>query len=149
MLQASYEFWGVSMVALLIGMFTLKRLIYRRHADRVNCVGRLVSEDAQSDHDIQHRALMFLMAQKTDTILAALARTITQERQKLGTIVRNPSIAEAVDAYPAEAISGADDRQTPYDRILPMAQNGIAVERIARQLQLPEAEVSLVMRVKA
>lgn len=149
MLQVSYEIWGVSMVALLIGMLTLKRLIYRRHAGRVKCVDRLVSEDAQSDHDIQHRALMFLMTQKTDTILAALARTITQERQKLGTIVRNPSMTEAVNAYAAAAISGADDRQTPYDRILPMAQNGIAVERIARQLQLPEAEVSLVMRVNA
>ncbi|MBC2742072.1 MAG: DUF2802 domain-containing protein [Desulfosarcina sp.] len=43
----------------------------------------------------------------------------------------------------------SDNRQLPYDQILPMARNGITVSKIASQLQLPEAEVSMVMRLNA
>jgi hypothetical protein len=92
---------------------------------------------------------MFLMAQKTDSVLAALARTLEQERQKLGSVVRKPSMPEAIDALQAAAIPVSINRQATYDQILPMAHQGIAVATIARQLQLPEAEVSMVMQLNA
>ncbi|WP_372683570.1 DUF2802 domain-containing protein, partial [Desulfosarcina sp.] len=101
------------------------------------------------DNDIEHRALMFLMAQKTDSVLAALARTLEQERQKLGGVVRKPSMTDAIDALQAEATPASAPHHSSYDQILPMAHEGIGVANIARQLQLPEAEVSLVMRLNA
>ena len=99
--------------------------------------------------DIEHRALMFLMAQKTDSVLASLAQAIDQERQKLGGVVRNPSMTEALDALPAAAPSSAGNPDSKYERVIPMARSGMDAADISRQLQLPEAEVSMVMRLNA
>ena len=85
----------------------------------------------------------------TALVLAALARTIEQKRQKLGVVVRNPSMTGAIDAFQAEANRVSDNGQSSCDQILPMARNGIAVPKIARQLQLPEAEVAMVLRLNA
>ena len=91
------------------------------------------------DHDVEHRALMFLMTQKTEAMLAALASTIEQERQKLGGIVINPSMAGTVDALREGAIAVPDNDKTIYDQVLPMAHQGMAVSAISRKLHLPEA----------
>ncbi len=147
MLHASYEIWVAIIVVLLAGLWTIRGLIGRKNAKRGCGSNRATFNSPPGGHDIEHRALMFLMTQKTDALLAALARTIEQERQKLGILVRNPSVTGTVDTSPTEARPGMDDRQSSYARILPMAHNGIAVATIARQLQLPEAEVSLVMRL--
>lgn len=149
MLQASYEIWGVVATALLIGVWILKRCIARKNPDPANRLDQEIVDSTCRDHDIEHRALMFLMAQKTDSVLAALAHTIEQERQKLGGVVRKPSMTEAIDALPAAAVTVATNRSSSYDRILPMANDGVAVATIARQLQLPEAEVCMVMRLNA
>ena len=147
MLHASYEIWVVAVTVLLIGFLSIKRHISRKNLEKAGGLNRAVVNTACQDHDIEHRALMFLMAQKTDSVLAALARTIQQERQKLGGVVRKPSMPEAVDAFQAAAMPVPTAGPSTYDQILPMARDGIAVASIARQLQLPEAEISMVMRL--
>ena len=149
MLHASYEIWGVAVTALLIGLWIIKRCIARKSPEPGNAIDSELFNSSCRDRDIEHRALMFLMAQKTDSVLAALARTLEQERQKLGSVVRKPSMPEAIDALQAAATPVSIHRQATYDQILPMAHQGITVATIARQLQLPEAEVSMVMQLNA
>jgi hypothetical protein len=149
MMHASYEIWGVVLVALLIGTLLFKALLCRRRS-KVG-VESLSGKEETTVHggDIEHRALMFLMAQKTDAVLGALAQAIDQERQKLGGVVRNPSMAEALDAMQTTAPSPAGDPGPNYERVIPMARSGMDMTDIARQLRLPEAEVSMVMRLNA
>lgn len=149
MLHASYEVWGVVIIGLLVSLWILRGIIRHKKADDRGGLNRLGINSRYRDHDIEHRALMFLMTQKTDSVLAAMSNTIAQERQKLGVIVRNPSMSEAVDAFQADAMPINGLRCPPYDRILPMAHDGIAMVKIARQLQLPEAEVDMVLRLNA
>jgi hypothetical protein len=149
MLHAGYEIVGVTIMALLIGGWALKRFFCRTRSQPAVARGDTILNDSHPSHDIQHRALMYLMSQKTESVLAALARTIEQERQKLGVIVRNPSMVEAIDAFETASAPGSENRQSCYGRILPMAKGGMAVSKIARQLHLPEAEVVLVMRLNA
>ncbi len=149
MLHASYEVGGLALVVLLIGVWIVRRLVSRKTYDREGGLIHAVSNPCDPEHDIQHRALMFLMAQKTDSMLAALAGTIEQERQKLGAVVRKPSMTEALDSFQDDAVAGSDDSQNPHAQIIPMVRNGITVSTIARRLELPEAEVSLVMQMNA
>jgi hypothetical protein len=149
MLHASNEIWGVAVILLLIGFWILKRGVARKSPKRGNGLNSALFNSSSRNHDIEHRALMFLMAQKTDSVLAALASTLDQERQKLGGVVRKPSMTDAIDALQAEVNPAPTQRHSSYDQILPMAHDGIAVANIARQLELPEAEVSLVMRLNA
>ena len=149
MLHASYEIWGVVVILLLIGFWILKRGFARKSPDHGNGLNSALFNSSIRDHDTEHRALMFLMAQKTDSVLAALARTLEQERQKLGGVVRKPSMTDAIDALQAEVNPASNHRPSSFDQILLMAHDGMAVANIARQLQLPEAEVSLVMRLNA
>ena len=145
MLHASYEIWGFVLIVLFVGVLIFKALLgHRRHRRGHE---RLPGKNETSMHggDIEHRALMFLMAQKTDSVLAALAQAIDQERQKLGGVVRNPSMTEALDAMQASP----GNAEPNYDRVIPMAGSGMDATDIARQLQLPEAEVSMVMRLNA
>ncbi len=149
MLHVTYEIWGVGVSVLLIGIWTIRGVIRLKNAKDAGGVTQEEFNPSLRDHDIDHRALMFLMTQKTDSVLAALADTIQKERQKLGVVVRNPSMAQAIDAFQTEAIPVSGNRQSPYDQILPMASKRIAVPKIARQLNLPEAEVSMVIRLNA
>lgn len=149
MIHGSYGILGLAVTVLLIGLWTLRRVNRRKNPDGACELNSGISNCSYPDHDIEHRALMFLMTQKTDSVLVALARTIEKERQKLGVDVRNPSMTQAIDAFQAQALQVSHKRPSPYDRILPMADNGIAVAKIARHLQLPEAEVSIVMRLNA
>lgn len=149
MLHASNEIWVVAIPALLFGFWIVKRKIYRKSVHTDKGLDHERFDPSCRDHDIEHRALMFLMTQKTDSVLAALARTIEQERQKLGGVVRKPSTTETIDPVRAAATPISTNRQSPYDQILPMAHDGIAVPNIARNLQLPEAEVSMVMQLNA
>ena len=149
MLHASHEIWGVTIVVIMIGVWTIKRLIRRKRSGKTGTLPGAIANCLENDHDVEHRALMFLMNQKTEAMLAALARTIEQERQKLGGIVINPSMAEPVDALQEVATATRDNDGSNYDQILPMARQGMTVGAISRQLHLPEAEVSMVMRLKA
>jgi len=149
MLHASYETWGLVWVALLIGTLLFKALLGRRRNRRGRDWRSSNKEALACGGEIEHRALMFLMAQKTDDVLAALGQAIEQERQKLGGVVRNPSMAEALDAVKASAPSPAGTPEPDYERVIPMARSGMEATDIARQLQLPEAEVCMVMRLNA
>lgn len=149
MLHASYETWGLVWVALLIGTLLIKALLGRRRNRRGHDWHSGNKEALACGGDIEHRALMFLMAQKTDDVLAALGQTIEQERQKLGGVVRNPSMTEALDAMKAAALSPTGNPEPNYERVIPMARSGMEATDIAWQLQLPEAEVCMVMRLNA
>jgi hypothetical protein len=149
MLHASYEILGVAVCAMLIGFWIVKRCIARKSPEPANRLNNAMVNDFPRDQDVEHQELMFLMSQKTDSVLAALARTIEQERQKLGGFVRKPSMTEAIDAFQAAAVPAATHRPPSYDQILPLAQNGMAVATIAHQLQLPKEEVSMIMRLNA
>ena len=149
MIHASYEIWGVAVTVLLIGFWITKWCVFRKRSGNANGLDCTTFNSSCRDHDIEHRALMFLMTEKTDSVLAALAHTIEQERQKLVGVVRKPSMDVAMDASPAASAPVSTSHRSSYDRILLLARNGIAVATIARQLQLPETEVSMVMRLNA
>jgi hypothetical protein len=148
MLHASYEIWGLGLALGLAGVWSFKSLLGRRRKKRGNEVSSGIREASLPGGDIEHRALMFLMARQTDSVLATLARAIDQERQKLGGVVRNPSMSEALDAMQA-AGSSAEPSRPNYGEVIPMARGGMNVADIARQLRLPEAEVDMVMRLNA
>ena len=149
MLQASYAIWGVGVIVLLIGFWIIKRCIFRKIHRSADGLDRVTFNASFSDHDIEHRALMFLMTQKADSVLAALAHTIEQERQKLVGVVRKPSMTEAIKAFQTAAKPVAAHRPSSHDQILPMVRDGIAVATIARQLQLTETEVCMVVQLNA
>lgn len=149
MLQSGYIVAGLAFGALAIVLWIVKILRGRKNTHLAAELNNAYFNSAGRDHDMEHRALMFLMAQKTDSVLAALALTIEQERQKLGVVVRNPSMTAAMDAFQSQAMPTAENRQSRYERIVPMAHSGMEATHIARQLQLPEAEVSLVLRLNA
>jgi hypothetical protein len=150
MLQNSYEIWGVAIVVILMGIWAIRHMIRRENKFYVD--GRTVPDATvlNTDHSMEHRVLIFLMAQQTESILAALARTIDEERQKLGRVVRKPTISRAMVDDHAEKSHGSERRDSaPYEHILPMARKGISSPMIARQLQLPESEISLFLRLHA
>lgn len=149
MLHTSFEIWGIAIVVLMIGGWIIKRSVSCQLSKRLGDGKAQKASLLSREHDIQHRALMFLMNQKTDAMLAALAQTIEKERQKLGTVVRKPSVDEPLDALPAESKSVSAHPPSSCDRILPLVRSGMGVSTIARQLQLPEAEISMVVRLKA
>ena len=149
MLHASYGIGGLAAVLIFIGMWVIRRRIRRRRdsADAGHAWMGQVAPERQ--HDVEHRALMYLMNQKTDALLAALSRTIEQERQKLGGVVRNPSMAAVLDAYPTEANAAKAPQPSIHEQIIPLARTGMTVDAIASQLRLPQDEVAMVVRLKA
>ncbi|BBO88281.1 hypothetical protein [Desulfosarcina ovata] len=109
MLHLSYEICGVILAILLIGSW-LAVVVFR---SKLASAGRLTScieeNETGSQHELEHRALVFLMSQKIDTVLAALSQTIEAERQKLGAFVMNPSINEAVENLNSQKTSFQED----------------------------------------
>ncbi len=105
---------------------------------------------AQQEQELVHRALIHLMDQKTDAMLAALSETIDRERQKLGVVARNPAMSERVETNGIPGMAGwAKEDEIIHDRILSMSRKGADASHISRQLQLPEDEVAMVLRLKA
>jgi len=148
MLHVGYGIGGVGLALLLLGAWILWRL---RTLQAVPASRELSAEpDSVPSHERETdpRALMVMVTRKTDTLLAALARTIDQERQKLGIAVRDPSITAALDPVWATAPPSGDGRRAD-DQIVVMAREGVPVAMIARRLQLPEARVAMVMRLNA
>jgi len=149
MVYVSHEIWALGIVALLVGILILKAAFRRFKTGQANTTidnaGSLAGTTCQ---DIEHRALMYLMAEKTDSLLGALAKTIEQERQKLVGVVRNPSMAQALDRLPSVPAEDQNGRTTKFDAVGPMAKQGMDATAIARQLRMPEAEVALAMRLK-
>ncbi|WP_419663721.1 uncharacterized protein Dvar_39400 [Desulfosarcina variabilis str. Montpellier] len=153
LLDASYAIWGgafATISALLLGIFVIRSV---NHIKQVFHIQSQHITDAPMPaatmQDNAHRALMFLMNQKTDSMLAALAKTIEQERQKLGVVVRKPSMPEEIDAHRETAPILSAPQHRAYDQVLCLAQEGTPIETIADQLNMSEAEVSLVVRLDA
>lgn len=110
MIHVSYEVAGGTMIIILASLW-LFSVIRRRKKRHVSGWTENAMAGIDNMHEVEHRALMFLMAQKTDAILAALSRTIDQERQKLGAVVSNPSMDEALVAYQAKNMTRHDPAQ--------------------------------------
>ena len=148
-MHTSYEIWALAAIGLLIGAWGLRTIKHR--ITRVLAIeSKGVTPDCSCrDHDLDHQALVFLMDQKTDSMLAALARTIENERKKLGMGVRKSSMTPAIDALAEIKVPSATDLPSRYNQILPLATSGLAIAKIARELHLPEAEVSMVLRLNA
>ena len=152
-LDASYAIWGgafAALLSLLVGVYVVRGIKHVKQSFFAH--HECLSETPHETHvqqDIEHRALMFLMTQKTDSMLAALTKTIEKERQKLGLVVRNPSMVEEIDACEETTPNISDRPQTEYEQILPLAQDGMDIATIAHRLRLSETEVSLVMRLNA
>lgn len=147
---ANYEILGIAVIVMLIGGWTIKKTIERwKNRQYTSSFTGESANVSCRDHDADHRALIFLMEQKTDNMLAALAGTIENERQKLRVDVRNPSMPLAIDAAVEKEPLNLTSRPSRYEQILPMATSGMGIARIASQLQLPEAEVSMVLRLNA
>jgi hypothetical protein len=90
-----------------------------------------------------------MMVRQTDAVLTTMARTIAIERDKL------EALASGL-AMPSTGQAGATAARVPgklaidaHERILPLACSGDTVSSIAHRLELPEAEVSLVIRLNA
>ena len=188
MIHLSYEMAGTILIIFLAIGWIVSVLQRRKQKYPIGLKERAIA--AGHGHEIEHRALMFLMAQKTDAILAALAKTIELERQKLGDVVSNPSMDDALVAYQAQSMAGesrflksgqgittpsrpvppvnagtsefslqnrnqdlsfpqTNADQSPYDQVIHLADAGFDIPSIANQLRLPEAEVSMVLRLRA
>ena len=148
MLNPNHAVWGIVLVALLIAFLFINRFIRRRSAVGNALLNGLSGDRELNLHELEHRALMFLVNQKMDAVLAAMGRTIDEERQKLGAAVMNPSGEDAAP-MPATAAAVKETATPPYARAVTMHREGLSVAVIARQLQLPEAEVALVTRLNA
>jgi len=144
MLQISYEVFGGAFALSLVGIWLINRMRSRRRMKSARASSAANSTEEQLGGDTEHRVLMYLMSQRTDTILAALANTIEQERQKLGAIVRKPSISHRIDPSLSAA---ASDCRPRTDQILAMTQRGVAIPSIARHLEMNEDEVAMVIRL--
>ena len=149
MVHVSHEIWALTIVALLIGLLILKTAIRRKKAANAMATIRDSGPYASAHADIEHRALMYLMAEKTDSLLGALAQTIEQERQKLGGVVRNPSMAITLDQMQTAATPAKDSRTVADDAVGPLAQKGIDAAAIAHQLRMQEEEVALILQLNA
>ena len=222
MIQLSYEVCGAILGVLLIGILIAAVMVRRKLRMAAPGSTSVTADKISPRHELEHRALVYLMTQKTDSILMALGQTIAQERQKLGVFVKNPAVASAADEMAAQPF--AVDQQTPpvmemsasavqnpvvaamsplkthpvappetdrryihsfpsgdvagqmqermveepeppvvpsptvpppdrrnelYQRVLPLARQGLNVTSIADALQLPEMEVAMVMRLNA
>lgn len=149
MLHTSYAIWGFVIVGFLSATWMIRAVARHIRQCRSGDSQRLAKGEDMHRPNVEHQALMFLMTQKTDAVLAALSRTIEQERQKLGVAVSNPSLGSAVDPYRTDTTQIENSSRSVFDRILPMAREGMPEGAIARKLHLPETEVAMVMRLHA
>ena len=152
MVEANYAIWGG---ALAVSIFLFSGALIARLAARYRHRAQTIEFDPEMldaslrEHTTHHEALMRLMNQKTDRLLASLVLSIERERQKLDEVVRNPSMVESTRPFKLEPEPVPERTQTVYERILPLVGDGMDASGIARRLNLSEAEVALVMQTKA
>lgn len=152
-INAGYAIWGgaLFMLCTLLLVISVMKLVKRlkfvlaEHDEKDPFENRL----AGSIEGAEHRALMFVMDQKLDSVLSAIAQTIEKERQKLGVVNETPSIDLEADEDLVAPVKLSNRLQSAYQQVGPLAKNGTSLKAIAKQLELSEAEVSLVMRLDA
>lgn len=123
---------------------------YQMETPGTKCTGQLNPDDPidlSKEHQLEHRALIYLMTQKTDSVLAALTRTIEQERKKLGVVDFNSSSTKSFDLTNPRLDNDVGKRSSVYDQIMPLVRQGFDSSKISHQLALPENEISMVMRL--
>ncbi len=143
MFQVSHAVGIIVVVVLLVGFLIVGRRITRRRPRQgarqpVAMGGTVVDGPSEPDQAAPH-AHIATMVRQTDAVLTTMARTIAQERERLNAL-----------AASSVAVGAQDDRCIDaHERILPLAGGGETVSAIAHRLALPEAEVSLVIRLNA
>jgi len=151
MLPTSYGIWIVIGGFLMIGIVIVRRYVLRHRKKiqyRESAPARPILAP-QSIHDREHRELLAMMVRQTDSALNGLSLAIAQERKKLNALIHALPINETSGAAASDGEPFAVNAVTAHERILPMARNGETVSAIAQQLKLPEAEVSMVIRLNA
>jgi hypothetical protein len=145
---------GISVVVgLLIGVWVFRRrIIGRRPGQKVvrpAAVGGAVPVKPPEQVQAAAPEHIGMLVRQTDAVLTSMARTIAIERHKL------EALAGGL-AMPSTGQAGATAARVPgelaidaHERILPLAGSGETVSAIAHRLGLPEAEVSLVIRLNA
>jgi hypothetical protein len=103
----------------------------------------------EKEHALEHRALVYLMTQKTDAVLAALAKTIEEERSKLGVAKIIPFSENLSNLKDSEKPKRENGTLPVHERIMHLAEEGASISSISRKLVLPENEVSMVLRLNA
>lgn len=146
MVHAGYGIGAVGLTLLLFGAWTLWRLSGWGSGRSSNGAVHGSSPTSSRHPDIEHQALVFLMTQKTDSVLAALADAIEQERHKLGVAGRRP-MGRTLEPVQAGPVSDMGLERSVFDRIGPMADDGVPLSTIAQRLNLPESQVAMVMRL--
>lgn len=162
MIDASYAIWGGALFMLCALMLVLSVMKLVKRLKTVLTVhdekGPFENRLSESIDGAEHRALMFVMDQKLDSVLSAMLHTIKKERQKLGIANEKPSIEDDnpsiemdadTDREQIASINLSERLQSAYEQVLPLAKSGKPLKAIAKQLELSEAEVSLVMRLDA
>ena len=151
MLQTSYAIWIVIGGFLMIGIVIVRRYAIR-HRKMLQYLEKAPTRPIlalQRNHDREHRELLAMMVRQTDSVLNGLSLAIAQERKKLNALIHALPINETSGAAASDGEPFAVNAVTAHERILPMARNGETVSAIAQQLRLPEAEVSMVIRLNA
>ena len=151
-IDANYAIWGGAFVVfctLLACTWTFRGIKEYKKVLPISTPGMELPDAFQQQHDFHHQALVYLMTQKTDQALAALSRTIEQERQKLGVVVGNPSTESKEQAAKVSGLASLNDDRLPgfsYENIIPLSEDGMDIPAIAYQLQISEEEVSFFLR---
>jgi hypothetical protein len=122
----------------------------RRDPVNAHAVCRPAADPSPREVTADQRNLAEQLTRQTDSILAALARTIELERQRIGMPgVGHPKDGDHQDRCgDAMALSFPPDHPQPiFGRIRPLLEKGCGVQRIARELHLPEAEVDMAINL--
>lgn len=89
-------------------------------------------------HSEQHK-------QQVDEALAQVSGALERARQRLGQMAPCPATEPAAEMALASTQPGGD----PYQAALLMAARGLPAAAIARRLDLPEAEIELMIQLRA
>lgn len=153
MLQTSYGIWVLLVGFLLIGLWLIKRraIVPKKMRGNKRRQKRIVTPmpASQAQKDVEYWEQLSQMIRQTDSVLNGLSKAIQAERGKLNALMNTRPTDQAIGSLPSgeETLSG--NPAIPHDRIIPMARRGETVSAIAQQLKLPEAEVSMVLRMNA
>ena len=151
--QVSHGIGMMVVVGVLIGFWIVRRRIILRRpglaAVRSSAVDDALPARPPERVQVATTERISRMVRQTDAVLTAMARTIAIERDKLEVLANGLAMPSAGQDGAIAARVSEDPAVDAHERILPLAGNGETVSAIAHRLGLPEAEVSLVIRLNA
>ena len=153
MLQIGHAIGAIVVVGLLFGLWAARRRITCRTARQavgrpamVGGAGTARPLDRIPAGPPEH---ITTVVRRTEAVLTTMARTIAQERRKLNALATGVTVPGSGQANASTGPAHPDPAMDVRERILPLAGKGETVSAIANRLELPEAEVSLVIRLNA